>query len=110
MTTPNATVTLTRIPFPAGEHCNGHAGCGQCSDCKRNSRRALAKTLDCDRPYLGLPSFKSLFPTIPETTPPWLVNHWPKTRQALRRKMLEEALPAEHRMPSATVVHIINGW
>lgn len=103
MAQPNATLVLTRLPKLREGYCTGPAGCGQCADCKRNARRATAKVLDCDRPYLGLKSFASLFPA-----PRWLecghdshlgysaaqpdVNYWPKTRLAIRRALLAEVL------------------
>ena len=103
---PNATLTLTRVSFPAGKHCGGHQGCGQCPDCKRNARRATAKTLDCDRPYLGLKSFASLFPAPVIAESKWLTNYWPKTRQALRREMLAEAPRC---FPTEAPTYIIGG-
>lgn len=93
MAQPNALLILERLPYN-GEpwQCGGHSGCGQCSDCKRNARRATAKVLDCDRPYLGPRTFSSLFPAPATTTPEWLVNHWPKTRLERRRAILAEVL------------------
>ena len=92
MAQPNAVLIFERLPFPAGEYCHGPQGCGQCADCRANSRRALAKVIETDRPYLGPRSFASLFPAPATTTPVWLVNHWPKTRLERRRAILAEVL------------------
>lgn len=94
----NAVLTIVRMPPKAsGGVCDpiGASGCGQCAACKRNWRRATAKTMDCDKPYLGLKSFASLFPSPVPVATPWLVNHWPKKRVELRREMLAEATAPE---------------
>ena len=66
---------LRLIPLPVGdtaEGCNstgGASGCGQCAACKRNRRRALARQVESDRPYLGPIPFAVQFPA-----PGWLTR------------------------------------
>ena len=59
---------LTLLPLEPVAGCHGEDGCGTCSKCKENRRRALGK-IAADRPYLGPIPFSVQFPA-----PGWMIR------------------------------------